>query len=101
MSENFINKDSIFDIKNLEKIKNVKVRLYAELGKTNISLKDAIEYDSGSIIDLNKMEDETVDVYVDDILIAKAKIVAIEDSYGIKIVEIMDYKKEQQEDQDK
>ncbi|MBR6298501.1 MAG: FliM/FliN family flagellar motor switch protein [Candidatus Gastranaerophilales bacterium] len=101
MSENFISKDSIFDIKNLEKIKNVKVRLYAELGKTNISLKDAIEYDSGSIIDLNKMEDETVDVYVDDILIAKAKIVAIEDSYGIKIVEIMDYKKEQQEDQDK
>ena len=101
MSENFISKDSIFDIKNLEKIKNVKVRLYAELGKTTISLKDAIEYDSGSVIDLNKMEDETVDVYVDDILIAKAKIVAIEDSYGIKIVEIMDYKKEQQEDQDK
>ena len=71
MSENFINKDDVINIKNLEKIKNVKVRLYAELGKTNITLKDAVEYDTGSIIDLNKFEDETVDIYVDDILTKK------------------------------
>lgn len=95
MSENFINKDDVINIKNLEKIKNVKVRLYAELGKTNITLKDAVEYDTGSIIDLNKFEDETVDIYVDDILIAKAKIVAIDDSYGIKIVEIIENKNKQ------
>ncbi len=95
MSENFINKDDIINIKNLDKIKNVKVRLYAELGKTNITVKEAVEFDSGSIIDLNKFEDETVDIYVDDILIAKAKIVAIDDSYGIKIVEIIDNKSKQ------
>ena len=95
MSENFINKDDVINIKNLEKIKNVKVRLYAELGKTNITLKEAVEYDAGSIIDLNKFEDETVDIYVDDILIAKAKIVAIDDSYGIKIVEIIENKNKQ------
>ncbi len=95
MSENFINKNSIIDVKSLDKIKNVKVRLYAELGRANISLKEAIEYDKGSIVTLDKLEDETVDVYVDDILIAKAKIVAIEDSYGIKIVEIVDSKNKQ------
>ena len=95
MSENFINKDDIINIKNLDKIKNVKVRLYAELGKANITVKEAVEFDSGSIIDLNKFEDETVDIYVDDILIAKAKIVAIDDSYGIKIVEIIDNKSKQ------
>ncbi len=95
MSENFLNKNSIIDAKSLDKIKNVKVRLYAELGKANISLKEAIEYDKDSIVTLDKLEDEAVDVYVDDILIAKAKIVAIEDSYGIKIVEIVDSKNKQ------
>ena len=88
MSENIINKDSIVNPDDLSKIKNVKVRLYAELGKTEILLKDAVEYDEGSVIPLDKLEDETVDIYVDEILIAKAKIVAIQDSYGIKIVEI-------------
>ena len=60
------------------------------------SLKDAIEYDTGSIIALDKTENEPVNIYVDDILIAKGKIVAIEDTYGIKIVEIVENKKLEQ-----
>ena len=92
MSENFINKDSITDIESLSKIKNVKVRLYVELGTSSISLKDAIEYDNSSTIVLDKMEDEPIDVFVDNILIAKAKTVAVDGSYGIKIAEIIDGK---------
>lgn len=80
-------------IKNMDKVRNVKVRLCAELGKAKISLKEAIEFDKNSVVTLDKLEDEPVDIFVDDILIAKAKIVAIEDTYGIKIVEIIDNKK--------
>jgi len=78
------------DYKNISKVAKVEVELYAELGRAKLSLKDVIEYDTGSIIVLDKVNNEPVNIYVDDILIAKGKIVAIEDTYGIKIVEIIE-----------
>ena len=77
---------------NIAKVANVEVTLCAELGKTKLPLKDVIEYDSGSIITLDKMSNDPVNIYVDDILIAKGQIVAIDDTYGIKIVEIVENK---------
>lgn len=76
----------------ISKVADVQVTLCAELGRTKLPLKDIIEYDSGSIITLDKTTTSPVDVYVDDILIARGKIVAIEDTYGIKIVEIVEQK---------
>lgn len=80
------------DFNNIAKVANVEVTLCAELGRTKLSLKDAIEYDTGSIIPLDKLTSDTVDIYVNDILIARGAIVAIEDTYGVKIVEIIDNK---------
>lgn len=77
---------------NISKVASVEVKLFAELGRTKLSLKDAIEYDTGSIITLDKTTTDPVDIYVNDILIAKGQIVAIEDTYGIKIVEIVENK---------
>ncbi len=77
---------------NITKVGNVEVTLCAELGRAKLLLKDAIEYDTGSIITLDKAEDDPIDIYVDGILIARGKIVAIEDTYGIKIVEIVENK---------
>lgn len=74
----------------MSKVANVEVTLCAELGRASLQLKDAIEYDKGSIIMLDKVENEPINIYVDDILIAKGKIVAVEDSYGIKVVEIIE-----------
>ncbi len=81
------------NIGNIAKVASVEVKLFAELGRTKLSLKDAIEYDTGSIITLDKTTTDPVDIYVNDILIAKGQIVAIEDTYGIKIVEIVENKK--------
>ncbi len=75
---------------NISKVAKVEVLLSVELGSTKISLRDAIEYDTGSIITLDKLNDEPVNIFVDDILIAKGQIVAVEDSYGIKVVEIVE-----------
>ena len=84
--------NNIMDLKNIAKVANVEVVLSAELGRTKLQLKDAIEYDEGSIITLNKVSSDPVDIFVDDILIARGKIVAIEDTYGVKIVEIVENK---------
>lgn len=82
---------------NIAKVANVEVTLCAELGKTKLPLKDVIEYDTGSIITLDKMNNDPINIYVDDILIAKGQIIAIEDTYGIKIVEIVENKKTDKE----
>lgn len=86
--------NNLIDLKNIAKVANVEVSLCAELGRAKLSLKDIIEYDSDSIITLDKNANDPVDIFVDDILIARGQIVAIEDSYGIKIVEIIENKKE-------
>ncbi len=86
---------------NISKVANVEVKLTAELGKTKMHLRDIIEYDSGSVIMLDKTSNDPVDIYVNDILIAKGKIVAIEDTYGIKIVEIMDNSNAENKENDK
>ena len=78
---------------NIAKVANVEVTLCAELGKAKLPLKDVIEYDTGSIITLDKMSNEPVNIYVDDILIAKGEIIAIDETYGIKIVEIVENNK--------
>lgn len=83
---------NILDSKNIAKVANVEVTMCAELGRAKIQLKDAIEYDTGSIITLDKANNDPIDIFVNDILIAKGKIVAIEDTYGIKIVEIVENK---------
>ena len=75
---------------NISKVANVEVKLSAILGRATLPLKDVIEYDTGSIITLDKMNNEPIDIFVNDVLIAKGNIVAIEDTYGIKIVEIVE-----------
>jgi len=85
-----LNEENKADFGNISKVANVEVKLTAELGRTRLPLKDIMEYDSGSVIMLDRNSNEPVDVFVNDILIAKGKIVAIEDTYGIKIVEIID-----------
>ena len=89
MAQN-IAQGKVLDINNIAKVANVEVTLRAELGCAKLQLKDIIEYDSGSIVTLEKNVNEPVDVFVNDILIARGKIVAIEDTYGIKIVEIIE-----------
>lgn len=85
---------NILDSNNIAKVANVQVTMCAELGRAKIQLKDAIEYDTGSIITLDKTNNDPIDIFVNDILIAKGKIVAIEDTYGIKIVEIVENNKD-------
>ena len=93
MAQNSI-ANNMIDSKNIAKVANVQVSLCAELGRAKLQLKDAIEYYTGSIIALDKTTSDPIDIFVNDILIARGKIVAIEDSYGIKIVEIIEAQKE-------
>lgn len=92
MADSITESSSENNTDNISKVANVEVTLCAELGKAKLMLEEAIEYDTGSIITLDKMKNDPVNIYVDDILIAKGQIIAIDDTYGIKIVEIVENK---------
>lgn len=74
---------------NLERISSVEVNLLAEFGTTKVPLKSILEYDMGTIIQLEKKSSDPINIYVDNVLIAKGEIVAVNKNFGVKITEIV------------
>lgn len=78
-----------FNFANLAKIANVEVKLTAQLGKTKVPLKDILRFETGSLVSLDNREDEPVDIFVDNVLVARGMVVAVDNYYGVKITEIV------------
>ena len=68
---------------------DVPLEVTVELGRANKSIKEILEFSPGTIIELNKLAGEPVDVLVNGKLIAKGEVVVIEESFGIRITEII------------
>ena len=59
------------------------------LGRTRKSIKEILEFAPGTIIELDKLAGEPIDVMVNQKLVAKGEVVVIEESFGIRITEII------------
>jgi flagellar motor switch protein FliN/FliY len=68
--------------------KELVVPLSIELGRTNVSIRELLELESGSIVELPKSAGETLDVFANNYLIMKAEVTVIEESFGLRITEI-------------
>jgi flagellar motor switch protein FliN/FliY len=66
---------------------DVPLRVTVELGRTRMPVKDVLALQHGSVIELDRMAGEPVDVLVNDRLIARGEVVVIEDRFGIRITE--------------
>jgi flagellar motor switch protein FliN/FliY len=75
--------------KNIDLILDVPLQVSVELGKTSKLIKEILELNSGSIIELDKMAGEPVDVLVNGKMIAKGEVVVIDDSFGVRITDII------------
>ena len=60
-----------------------------ELGRTTKSIADILDFGPGKIIELNKIAGEPIDVLVNGKYIAKGEVVVIEESFGVRITEII------------
>ena len=56
-----------------------------ELGRTKSSIREVIELEAGSIVELDKIAGEQVEVFVNGKLIAKGEVIVIEDKFGVRI----------------
>lgn len=74
---------------NLNLVMDVNLGLSVELGRAELPIKDVLELTKGSIIELNKIAGEPVELYANGKLIAKGEVVVIEDNFGLRITSIV------------
>lgn len=70
-------------------IKDVPLEVTVELGRTNKAISDILEFAPGTIIELDKIAGEPIDVLVNGKFVAKGEVVVIEESFGVRIMEII------------
>ncbi len=73
----------------LEMILDIPLDVTVELGRVRMLIKDVLELSGGSIIELDRVAGEPVDLLVNGRLVAKGEVVVIEDNFGIRITEIV------------
>ncbi len=72
-----------------DRVQDIPLELTVELGRTRLLIKDILELGSGSIVELEKVAGEPVDLLANGLLIARGEVVVIEDSFGVRITEII------------
>lgn len=74
---------------NIELIKDVPLEVTVELGRTSKSISEILEFAPGTIIELDKIAGEPIDILVNGKFVAKGEVVVIEESFGIRVTEII------------
>lgn len=74
---------------NMELIMGVPLEISVEIGRTRKLVKDILDFTKGSLVVLDKLAGEQVDLFVNGQCIAKGDVVVVEDNFGIRITEIM------------
>jgi flagellar motor switch protein FliN len=75
---------------NISLIMDVPLQVTVELGRTQKLIRDILELGSGSVIELEKLAGEPVDILVNNKAIAKGEVVVIDESFGVRVTDIID-----------
>lgn len=74
----------------LDVLMNVELSLTVELGRCRMKINDIVNLGSGSVVELQKLASEPVDILVNDALFARGEVVVLEDHFAVKITELAD-----------
>jgi len=74
---------------NIDLLLDVPLQITVELGRTRMLIKDVLELGIGSVVELNKLAGESVEVFVNNKLIAKGEVVVIDENFAVRITSII------------
>lgn len=77
------------DRQNLDRILDIPLTVSVELGRSRIQIGDLMQLAQGSVVELNKLAGEPLDVYVQGKLIARGEAVVINDQFGVRLTDIV------------
>jgi flagellar motor switch protein FliN len=73
---------------NLDLVHDVPLEISAVLGQTELSLREVVSMTTGSVFELDKLSTDPIDLYVNNILIARGEVVVVDDKFAVKISEL-------------
>jgi flagellar motor switch protein FliN len=73
----------------LDLIMDVSMRVTVELGRSTITVEEVLSLGPGSVVELNKLAGEAVDILVNDQLIARGEVVVVDEHFGVRVTEIV------------
>lgn len=73
----------------LDRILDIPVELSVELGRTRMTLKEVLQLGQGSVVELDGLAGEPMDIYINNYLIAQGEVVVVDEQYGIRITDII------------
>lgn len=80
--------NQIDEERNLNLLLDIKMGLIVELGRADMPLKDILKLTKGSVIELDRLSGEPVDLFVNNKLIARGEVVVIDDNFGLRITQL-------------
>ncbi len=83
------NDNTITSGNNLDLVLEIPVTLSMEIGRTRMRIADLLELSSGSVVDLQKMVDEPLDVLVNGTLVAHGEAVVMDGKFGIRLTDVV------------
>jgi flagellar motor switch protein FliN/FliY len=79
-------------MENIDLILDIQLRLSARLGQVEMQIGEIMKLTPGSVIDIDRLVDEPIELVVNDRPIARGEIVVVQENFGIKITEIISQK---------
>lgn len=77
------------DMRNLDFLLDVPLQVTVEVGRTRILIKDLLQMREGTVVELDKLAGETLDVYVNQRLIARGEAVLVNDKFGLRLTDVV------------
>ena len=87
--ESILDAASIESNPNLNVILNIPVQVSLELGKAKMDLRDLLQLGQGSVVELERMVDEPLDVLVNGALVARGEVVVVDNKFAIRLTDIV------------
>lgn len=74
---------------NLDVVLDIPVNLSMEIGRTKISIRNLLQLNQGSVVELERLAGEPMDVLVNGTLIARGEVVVVNEKFGIRLTDII------------
>lgn len=88
-AEKPITQPESFSASNIDLLLDVSLRVTVELGRTRMKLAQILELQHGSVVELDRLAGDPVDIFINDRMVAHGEVVVVDDKFGVRVTEMV------------
>lgn len=81
--------NNILDLSRMKMVLDVPLKVTVELGRTKLLINDLLQLGQGSVIELDKLAGEPMEIYVNDKLVAMGEVVVVNEKFGVRLTDVI------------